>query len=69
MLKGVCPECGRVFHGWALQNPEHQHCEVCNVLLVIFDEEVEQTEEGRRSLRFHLARERQVNRELGFRRR
>ena len=64
MLKGICPECGKVFFGWALQNPEHQHCELCGALLVIFDEKVEKTEEGRRNRDFHLERARQINREL-----
>lgn len=65
MLKGICPKCGKVFYGWALQNPEHQHCE-CGALLLIFDERIEQTEEGRRNRDFCLERARQLIRESGI---
>lgn len=27
MLHGMCPRCMRVYHGWALQQEEHQYCE------------------------------------------
>jgi len=27
MLEGTCKKCGRKYHGWALQQPEHRTCE------------------------------------------
>lgn len=60
MLKGVCPKCGKKYYGWALQEPQHQHCDVCGTLLIIYDEKLEQTEEGRRQVNFHLQQERRA---------
>ncbi len=54
MLKGICPKCGKEYHGWALQTKEHQYCEVCGTLLLVYDEEMEKIEEGRRQREFFL---------------
>ena len=35
MLKGTCPQCGSVYYGWALKNPEHQDCIKCGSWLEI----------------------------------
>lgn len=60
MLKGVCSKCGRVFYGWALQEREHQRCS-CGAELVVFEEGMDKTEEGRRGRNWaiSLARTRQ----------
>lgn len=34
MLKGTCPVCGRVYWGWALQEPDQQRCECGNRLMI-----------------------------------
>lgn len=46
MIKGVCPNCGREYFGWALQNRAHQKCDVCGIELCVYDEELEGTVEG-----------------------
>ena len=58
MLKGICPKCGKEYHGWALQTKEHQYCE-CGALLLVFDEQFEKTEEGRQQREFFLRQARQ----------
>ena len=35
MLKGKCPNCRRVYFGWALHNKKEQICPECNVELEI----------------------------------
>lgn len=57
MLKGVCPKCGQVFHGWALQVREHQCC-FCGTLLVVYEEKLEKAEGGRPRLDWTLSRAR-----------
>lgn len=68
MIKGRCPKCGKEYYGWALQEPQHQHCEVCETLLLIYDEELEKTEEGRQQRDFFLQQERWANRRFRSRR-
>ena len=34
-LKGVCPQCGAVYFGWALTQPEGQFCNQCGSPLLI----------------------------------
>jgi len=34
-MKGTCPKCKEEYYGWALQNPEHQHCSKCKTKLTI----------------------------------
>ena len=31
MLEAICPKCGLIRYGWALQNPEHQECPKCRI--------------------------------------
>jgi len=49
MLKGVCPrpQCGRVYWGWALAQPEGQFCNQCGVPLIV-STSVENKIEGRK---------------------
>ena len=35
VMKGVCPKCGTVYYGWALDNPLHRKCEECDSHLEI----------------------------------
>ncbi len=33
--RGTCPECGAAYAGWALLQPEHQTCRLCDAALDI----------------------------------
>jgi hypothetical protein len=35
-MKGVCPKCGAIYAGWALNNPKEQICGHCGSGLEIF---------------------------------
>lgn len=35
MLKGICPECGAKYYGWALKYPGNQNCDNCGAALII----------------------------------
>jgi hypothetical protein len=35
-MKGVCPKCGSIYAGWALNNPKEQICGHCGSGLEIF---------------------------------
>ena len=37
-MKGICPKCGAIYAGWALNNPIEQRCEVCGADLDVFDD-------------------------------
>jgi len=36
VIRGICPECGARFCGWALTNPAFQKCDRCGCELEIF---------------------------------
>ena len=50
MLKGVCPKCGATYYGWSLKRPDQQRCKVCGSKLLVYDESLETTEEGRQEI-------------------
>ena len=35
-MKGICPKCGTIYAGWALNNPKEQICGHCGSGLEIF---------------------------------
>ena len=35
-MKGVCPKCGTIYAGWALNNPKEQICGHCGSCLELF---------------------------------
>jgi uncharacterized OB-fold protein len=38
IMKGICPKCGTIYYGWALNNPKEQICGLCGSGLEIFRE-------------------------------
>lgn len=34
-MKGICPNCGKEYYGWALQEEKYQHCGKCGAKLLI----------------------------------
>ena len=38
VLKSICPKCGTIYYGWALNNPKEQICGHCGNGLEIFRE-------------------------------
>jgi uncharacterized OB-fold protein len=36
VMKGICPKCGAIYYGWALNNPKEQLCGHCGSGLEIF---------------------------------
>jgi hypothetical protein len=39
-MKGVCPKCGTIYAGWALNNPKEQICGRCSCALELFRDDV-----------------------------
>lgn len=35
LMKGICPNCGKEYYGWALQEEKYQHCGKCGAKLLI----------------------------------
>ena len=35
LMKGICPNCGKEYYGWALQEEKYQHCGKCGTKLII----------------------------------
>lgn len=34
-MEGICPNCGVRYYGWALDEPQWQHCDQCGTMLDI----------------------------------
>jgi hypothetical protein len=43
MIQGKCPECGQLYYGFALLQPNNQSCDACGSELLI-------TQNGKRTL-------------------
>jgi len=36
-MKGICPKCGAIYYGWALQDPLKRKCEKCGSTLKMME--------------------------------
>jgi uncharacterized protein (DUF983 family) len=39
-MKGICPKCGTIYAGWALNNPKEQKCGRCSCALELYRDDV-----------------------------
>jgi hypothetical protein len=40
VMQGICPQCGTVYYGWALEDPLKRTCSKCGSTVEIIEEDL-----------------------------